>query len=222
MAPTWFTRSHGDECVATVLVDPPTGAALIDKAALRTRMLALRKAAAAAQPHAGEALAAAFPARLCPAPGGVVAGYRPFRSEIDPGPLMARLATIGCALALPRTPARRAPHPGDGELTFHAWRIVGPLVRSDWGVMEPPADAEIVRPDLVLVPLLAFDRRGGRLGYGQGHYDRALAALKAQGSVRLVGLAFAEQEVSALPVEAHDIALDWIITPDGAYQRQEI
>jgi 5-formyltetrahydrofolate cyclo-ligase len=198
------------------------GAALTDKSTLRAALMARRKAAHAAHPEAGAALAAAFPAGLIPAPGAVVAGYQAFRGEIDPGPLMQRLAALGCALALPRTPAKRPAVAGEGALSFHAWRIGALLVRSEWGVMEPPPEAPIVRPDLVLVPLVGFDRRGGRLGYGQGHYDRALAALKAQGAVRLVGLAFAEQEVAALPQEPFDQRLDWIITPEGAYRAQEI
>lgn len=190
---------------------PPTAHAgppnLIDKPALRTLLAERRAAAAGADPGAGERLAAAFPASLIPPPGAVVAGYMRMRSEIDPLPLMLRLAGLGCALALPRTPPRRS---GAG-LSFHPWAPGDPLTRSAFGVLEPPADAPRVRPDLILVPLLGFDRSRQRLGYGAGHYDRTLAALPGAPAV---GVAFAAQQVDALPVGPHDVALDAIVTPD--------
>ena len=181
-----------------------------EKSALRVELTARRAAAAAADPAAGDRLAAMFPRALVPPPGAVVSGYVRFRDEIDPAPLLARLAGAGCALALPRTPPRRA----EGGLSFHRWTPGDPLVRSVFGVLEPAPDRPTVAPDLVLTPLLGFDRAGRRLGYGKGHYDRTLAALRAVKPVIVVGLAYAAQEVAAIPEAANDERLDWIVTPD--------
>ncbi len=165
-----------------------------------------------ADANAGDRLVAMFPAALVPPPGAVVSGFLRFRSEIDPAPLMARLSAAGCVLALPRTPAKTEA----GGLVFHRWSIGETLVRGAFGVLEPSPEAEVVAPDLVLAPLLGFDRAGGRIGYGRGHYDRALAALRARKPVTVVGVAFAAQEVPVVPTDATDQHLDWIVTPDFA------
>ena len=107
----------------------------------------------------------------------------------------------------PVTPPRDQPSP----LTFRAWTPGETLARGSFGVHEP-TEGEIVTPDLILVPLLAFDRRGHRLGYGQGHFDRTLEALRNKGKVAAVGLAFAGQELPEIPTEPHDQALDAILT----------
>jgi 5-formyltetrahydrofolate cyclo-ligase len=173
------------------------------KSDLRARMQALRTDLAAANPDAAQALALPLTPRI-------VAGYRPFRDEIDPLPLMLKLAAAGARLALPVTPPRDQPSP----LTFRAWTPGEALAAGGFGVDEPTG-GEVVTPDLILVPLLAFDRRGHRLGYGQGHFDRTLEALRAKGKVTAVGLAFAGQEVPELPAEPHDQALDAILTEKG-------
>jgi 5-formyltetrahydrofolate cyclo-ligase len=193
-----------------------TGGSLTDKAALRAELALHREAAARSQPDAGERLAAAFPEDLMPSPGAVVAGYVRFRSEIDPLPLLRRLADHGCALALPRTPAKPGSMGAGAGLSFHRWAPGEPLIRGAFGVLEPAAAAAEVTPDLVLVPLLGFDRALHRLGYGAGHYDRTLAALSG---VTAIGLAFAAQEVDALPAEPHDVALAAVVTPDGVRRR---
>ena len=181
----------------------------IEKAALRALLATRRQAAFTADPDAGLGLAAMFPDALTPAPGCVVSGFLRFRSEIDPAPLMARLAAAGCVLALPRTPGKS----DAAGLVFHRWRLGDPLVRSAFGVMEPLQEADVLAPDLVLAPLLGFDRAGRRLGYGRGHYDRAVAALRAHKSVTVVGLAYAAQEVPVIVTDATDQRLDWIVTP---------
>ncbi len=133
--------------------------------------------------------------------GDVVAGYWPLPGEIDVRPLLWALAGRGHSIALPITPA------AGGVLTFHRWRPDQTLRPGRFGTSEPEPD--LMRPDLVLVPLLAFDRAGFRLGYGGGFYDRTLAGLPA---VRTVGCAFACQEVQAVPREPHDRRLDLIAT----------
>ena len=179
-----------------------------EKERLRTQAARVRAAAHAAEPLAGERLADRFPDALRPPPGAVVAGHQPFRTEIDPRPLLRALARSGCVLALPVTPPRGS----DDGLVFRLWREGDALVRSAFGVHEPPSDAPLVEPDLVLTPLLAFDRSGARLGYGAGHYDRTLPRLTARRGFRAVGLAYAAQEVERLPAEAHDHPLDGIVT----------
>jgi 5-formyltetrahydrofolate cyclo-ligase len=136
----------------------------------------------------------------------VVAGYSPIRSEIDPTPLMQKLATQGARLALPAITARGK------SLTFRVWHINDRLLPGPLGILEPsPAAAEIV-PDIVLVPLAAFDRTGHRIGYGAGHYDRTLAQLHKSKGFAAIGLAFAAQEVEAVPALQHDVALDYVLT----------
>ena len=178
------------------------------KAELRVEAARRRAVAHAADPDAGARLAEVFPPALAAAAGAVVGGYHPFRSEIDPRPVMAALAARGRRLALPVTPARGSA----SGLVFRLFRPGDRLVASAFGVLEPQPDAPAVTPDLVLVPLLAFDRTGARLGYGAGCYDRTLPMLAARPGFHAVGLAFAAQEVERLPAEPHDHALDGILT----------
>jgi 5-formyltetrahydrofolate cyclo-ligase len=138
--------------------------------------------------------------------GAVVAGYSPIRSEIDPAPLMRKLASQGARLALPVITARGQ------SLRFRVWSPGDTLVQGALGILEPsPAAAEII-PDIVLVPLAAFDRSGHRIGYGAGHYDRTLAQLRKSRAVTAIGLGFAAQEVEAVPALSHDVALDYVLT----------
>lgn len=182
----------------------------MSKAELRCEAAARRALAHAADPEAGERLAAMFPVEHAPPSGAVVAGYHPFRTEIDPRPLMRRLAEAGARLALPVTP----PKGSDLPLAFRLLRPEATLAPAPtgFGVHEPPVDAPLAKPDLVLVPLLAFDRTGARLGYGAGHYDRTLPGLAARPGFRVIGLAYAAQEVERLPAEPHDHPLDAILT----------
>jgi len=188
---------------------PPNLTVATEKTALRAVLAALRERAYAASPDAGQRLAEMFPPSLMPPRGALVSGYIRFRFEIDPTPLMARLAAAGCTLCLPRTPPRGTAAP----LSFHRWNMGDPLTTSGFGVLQPSQDAEEVCPDLVLVPMLGFDRTGQRIGYGKGHYDRTLPALRGVKPVTAVGVAFAAQAVDAVPTEATDQRMDWVVTP---------
>jgi 5-formyltetrahydrofolate cyclo-ligase len=176
------------------------------KATLRATALAARDAlsgerrAAAAQAIARRGL----PFEIVP--GAVVGGYSPIRSEIDPVPLMRKLAVPGVQLALPVITA------GDQPLKFRAWSPGDRLQRGRLGILEPPADAKEVIPDILLVPLAAFDRAGHRIGYGAGHYDRTLEQLRKLKAITAVGIAAAVQEVEAVPTLSHDAALDYVLT----------
>ena len=139
-------------------------------------------------------------------PGMVVAGYSPIRSEIDPAPLMQELAARGMRLALPVIAARDAP------LGFRRWTANDKLLRGPLGILEPSPDAAEIVPDIVLVPLAAFDRLGHRIGYGAGHYDRTLARLRDSKKIIAIGLAFAVQEIETIPALPHDVALDYVLT----------
>lgn len=177
------------------------------KAALRTEMAQVRARAHAADPEAGSRLAARFPNQLWPPEGTVVAGYWPFRSEIDPRPLMRRFEAKGCRIALPVTP----PKGSDAPLSFRLWGGES-MTAGGFGVQEPSPEGPPVDPDWMLVPLLAFDRFGGRLGYGAGHFDKTLAGLRARRPVFALGLAYSDQEVAAVPSELHDERMDAILT----------
>ena len=175
------------------------------KAILRGHMKEIRTEAAARDPDAAEKLAARFPLKLFQRYGPVVSGYLAIGEELDPAPLLTRLAGQGARIVLPRVE-------NDGAMTFRdASRVT--LEKGPFGLTQPSAAAEIVRPNLVLTPLLAFDARGRRLGYGKGHYDRAIAALRSTGRVFYLGLAYAQQQVDVIPVDRHDLLLDWVETP---------
>jgi 5-formyltetrahydrofolate cyclo-ligase len=137
----------------------------------------------------------------------VVAGFWPIRDEINILPLLHGLAERGYTLCLPETPAYGA------ALTFRKWQPGAELLPGRFGTAHPAGD--VVRPDFLLVPLLAFDAQGNRLGYGGGHYDRTLAQLP--GAFRL-GCAYAAQEISAVPVEANDLKLHAVATELGVRQ----
>ncbi|HEU4805081.1 MAG TPA: 5-formyltetrahydrofolate cyclo-ligase, partial [Nitrobacter sp.] len=136
----------------------------------------------------------------------VVAGYAPIRGEIDPAQLMQRFAARGAALAMPAISARNA------ALVFRAWKPGDALVPGAFGIFEPPVTATEVVPDIVLVPLVAFDRAGHRIGYGAGYYDRTLASLRRRKIVTAIGLAFAVQEIAQVPALPHDVRLNYVIT----------
>lgn len=135
-----------------------------------------------------------------------VAGYWPLGDELDVRPLLARLHARGVVCALPVVAAR------DAALLFRRWHPDMPLHRGLTKCMEPGPAADEVIPDVVLVPLLAFDRQGYRLGWGGGYYDRTLEALRQRRRVVAVGTAFAGQEVDNLPRGPHDQPVDWMVT----------
>ncbi|WP_293853070.1 5-formyltetrahydrofolate cyclo-ligase [uncultured Alsobacter sp.] len=176
------------------------------KAALRTTALARRDAFDAAfRDEAAKAVASRIAALAGAMPPGPVSAFWPIRSEIDPRPALSLLASAGRTAALPRVTPR--------GLQFCAWSAGDPLVKAGFGLSEPGPEAPIVRPATMLVPLAAFDRRGHRIGYGAGYYDRAIAACQADGAPLLtIGLAFSCQEVEAVPDEAHDKPLDFLVT----------
>jgi 5-formyltetrahydrofolate cyclo-ligase len=173
------------------------------KQELRKEALARRASLASAVPDFAGRLAR-FSGDLDIPADSIVAFYWPIRDEADPRALAQALATCGHSLALPRI--ERA------SLSFRRWNEGDALVDNHHGIAEPRDGAEILIPTVILVPLLAFDATGHRLGYGGGYYDRALATLNACA----IGVAYAGQEVAALPREPHDRRLDSVVTETGA------
>ena len=176
------------------------------KAELRRAALARRVALPPTErAQAAETIAArAFP--LAVAGGVVVSGYMPMKSEINPLPLLRKLAEAGARLALPVVAGPGKP------LIMRAWSFGEPLVAGVWGIRQPLAQAPATEPAILIVPLLAFDRAGHRIGYGAGYYDMTIAAAHARGAVSAVGIAFAAQEVDAVPASARDEPLDLVLT----------
>lgn len=138
-------------------------------------------------------------------PGSVVSGFLPIRTEIDIRPLMMALADRGARLCVPAIVEDR--------LRFRELLRGAPLEPQGFGTYAPGPGAAVLDPDVMLVPLAAFDRSGGRIGYGRGFYDAAIARLREKGNApRLIGVGFAVQEVDAVPAEPHDIPLHAIVT----------
>lgn len=142
--------------------------------------------------------------------GTSISGYMPIGSEIDPQTLMRQLSARGSMLCLPDVGTPDAP------LNFRRWDFDDDLKSGAYNIQVPAGDADVVHPDLLLVPMLAFDRGGHRLGYGGGYYDRTIAALRAGKEITTVGLAFSGQVRDDLPREPHDMRLDWIVTESAA------
>jgi 5-formyltetrahydrofolate cyclo-ligase len=180
------------------------------KAELRREAIARRDALPPAERRiAAEAIAArGLPEDLAAAVGGdaIVSGYMPLKSEINPLPLMRLLADDGADIALPVVVGRGQP------LVMREWSFHAPLKAGVWGISEPLDDAAEVFPDLLIVPLLAFDRHGQRIGYGAGYYDMTITRLRGMKPVVAIGIAFAAQEVESVPVTARDVRLDLVLT----------
>lgn len=180
-----------------------------DKNALRQSAKDLRQHLHDTEKDAAETIASIFPEKLFNRFGPVVAGYIAIGSELDPSPLLARLSDLGATICLPRVE-------DDDSMTFRFIESPGDLVKGPFGLTQPSADAHIAAPTLVLTPMLAFDAQGNRLGYGKGHYDRALEKLRQNGRVFVCGLAYAGQIVPVIPTESTDIPLDWMVTENGS------
>ncbi len=192
-----LTASPGAPCMTFPDRAPLPDAA---KSELRARVLARRDALAPEMRIDAASRIAAQVASLA-LPPGPVAAYWPIRSEADPRPACALLRMRGHAILLPCII-------GDG-LLFRLWAEGDTMVKASLGLMEPTAAAPELVPATLLVPLAAFDRRGHRIGYGRGFYDRALAQL---GRVTTIGIAFATQEIPLIPDEPHDHPLDFVVT----------
>jgi 5-formyltetrahydrofolate cyclo-ligase len=188
------------------MAQPP--ASEYGKARLRAEGLARRETVPAQQRQAAAEIIAArrFPVDF--APGTIVSGYSPMKSELSPLPLMRKLADAGAKLALPVVQGRGRP------LLMRAWNFGEPLAEGAWNIRQPKSDAPEVLPDILLVPLAAFDRTGHRIGYGAGYYDLTIAALRAIKTITAIGLAFAAQEIGTVHATPRDARLDLVLTED--------
>jgi 5-formyltetrahydrofolate cyclo-ligase len=185
----------------------------LQDASIEDRKSALRRDALARRdtlpPAERQTAAEAIAARPFPIPisaGMTVSGFSPLKTEINPLPLLRNLAAAGAKLALPVVAGRGKP------LIMRAYAFGQALNAGVWGIREPKDDAPEVDPDILIVPLAAFDRRGHRIGYGAGYYDMTIKRLRAIKPVIAVGIAYAAQEVTEVPVTARDERLDLVLT----------
>lgn len=186
---------------------------LEQKKALRDTALAKRAEAFRSNgPNAGRRLATHGLDFLKVSPGSTVSGFAAIRDEISPAELMSWLHAEGFKLALPVMVGKGKP------LVMRSWTPGDAMAAAAWGIAEPMEDKPEVEPDVVLVPLLAYDATGFRLGYGGGYYDRTLAKLRARKPVVAVGIAYDEQRVDAVPHDGYDQPLDWVLTPSGPFR----
>ncbi len=180
---------------------PPDAALLAAKRAARALALACRQGS---DPGLGVALAKAVLRDIPPPEGAVIAGFWPIGDEIDIRPLLLALAQRGHPIVLPETPRRGLP------LIFRRWQPGAALIAGRFGTFHP--DGPALAPELLFIPLLAFDRAGRRLGYGAGYYDRSLATLPG---ARRIGCAYAAQEMDNVPAGPYDAVLDAVATERG-------
>lgn len=195
----------------SAMVAPPTfpdPEIVAAKRRLRVEMIERRKRLAL--PSAGVALARQVTTLGPFATGAAVAGFYPMPPEIDVLPSLIAFAGAGYTVSLPVVVGRKQP------LIFRSWIPGGALASGVLGIPYPPEGNPEVEPSVLLVPLLAFDRRGHRLGYGGGYYDRTLADLRVKGPVFAVGVGYAFQEVDEVPADSIDQRVDAIATDAGA------
>lgn len=200
-----------------------TETATNDSSDLAEIKVAARKAASAARKTAkrdagagaAQAVAENFIKALQPRPGSVVSGFLPIGSELNVLPLLDAVRAVGCAVCLPCVVAPAQP------LVFRLWQPGDTLITEPFGTKAPAESAEAVAPDILIVPMLAFDRAGYRLGYGGGFYDRSLEFLRREKSVLAVGAAFSGQEVRTVPRGPFDQALDLVVTEVEAFRPSE-
>ena len=181
----------------------------MDKAEIRRVALSARDAIPPTTRSAAANTIAERPFPFPLAPGNVVSGFMPLKTEINPLPLMRKLAAAGAHLALPCIASRGNP------LIMRAFAFGDELASGQWGIREPKPDAPEAAPDIMLVPLLAFDRTGHRIGYGAGYYDMTIAKTRAMKPVIAAGIAFAVQEIEQVPVTPRDARLDLVLTERG-------
>jgi 5-formyltetrahydrofolate cyclo-ligase len=186
-------------------------AAASGKASLRVASMAARdRLSPAARDAASAKIVERVMAILVAAKPAAIAAYLPIRTEFDPRGIIERARAMAITVALPAVVDRTT-------MVFRRFDPGDPLVAGGLGTRSPAPDRSVVDPDLVVIPMVAFDRTGARLGHGAGYYDRALAALAARGvHPVLAGVAFAVQEVGRIPVEPHDVLVDWIVTENEA------
>ncbi|UHS57400.1 5-formyltetrahydrofolate cyclo-ligase [Agrobacterium vaccinii] len=185
-------------------------AGLPDKARIRMERLALRDAFSVEERRAKSLVIAAHGAMaLDVTDGPIISGFMPIRSEPDLRPLMETLRWKGARICLPVVL-------GPETIVFREFAEEGELVKTGFGTTGPDGNAVVLDPEILLVPLSAFDAAGHRIGYGAGHYDRAIAKLHAKGlDTTLIGIAFDCQEVPSVPAQPHDVALDAVLTESG-------
>jgi 5-formyltetrahydrofolate cyclo-ligase len=179
-----------------------------------------RKAAAKIRKSAHEAIMAEAPLMLAAhqfpvqptVSCKVVSAFFPYKSEIDTRPLLGKLAGEGWTTCLPIVIALGEP------LIFRRWMPGQPTTPGTWDIPQPTDDAEQVEPDVLLVPMMAFDRHGFRLGYGGGFYDRTLEMLRSKKPITAIGVAYAAQEVDSVAHDSHDQALDYVLTEKGFHK----
>ncbi|HEY5280277.1 MAG TPA: 5-formyltetrahydrofolate cyclo-ligase [Pseudolabrys sp.] len=176
------------------------------KTELRNATFAKRDAMLAEERQRGAETIAARPFPLRLAPGTIVSGFMPLKSEINPLPLLKKLADAGAKLALPAIAGRGKP------LTMRAYAFGDEFARGQWGIREPKPEQPEVFPDVLIVPLACFDRAGHRIGYGAGYYDMTIHRLRTMKKVVAVGIAFAAQEIARVPATDRDERLDLVLT----------
>jgi 5-formyltetrahydrofolate cyclo-ligase len=183
---------------------------IAEKARLRGERLAARDALTQAERRQKSEAMTAYGASAIPlAPGAVISGFMPIRSEADIRPLMEVLREKGGRIVLPVVLDRET-------IVFRAFEADTPLVKTGFGTAGPAEGADVVDPVILLVPLSVFDGQGQRIGYGAGHYDRAIARLHGKGQTPvLIGVAFDCQEVPSVPAEPHDVPLHAVLTESG-------